>query len=163
MRSARRVLLIAAVVAFVGGACTSDGSKSASSSKSETTTAAALEAAARSYTEAFLDKDTDAAFARLSKACQTKHGKSGTAAMIQLAAQFLEGFSGKKLSEISVGEVTSRKVTKTTGDVRIELVADGKPLPGFNDEDSFDPYIYENGSWRATKCEDFESESDAAG
>lgn len=114
-------------------------------------TAAGLEDAARAQIAAFL-KAPGTTYGFLSRDCRKKVSRAEWGVQMAMATSLMEGMFGIKASDLRIGKVTSRNVTATTGEASVEVLdKDGKAF----DESgpNFSEFIYENGDWRSTDCE----------
>ncbi|MCD9625269.1 hypothetical protein [Rhabdothermincola salaria] len=115
----------------------------------ESADGAGLQAAGEKVAAAVVAQDFGVLYGRLTEECRDSLSRADFNAEMTVAFAMAEGF-GIDLSEAEVGEVLTREVTETTGEVAIEFLFDGEP---FDDGGGFEPYVYEDGSWRTVDCE----------
>lgn len=146
------VAVLAAVLAACGGG--DDGS-------AQPATAEGLEAFVRESAPRVLKAEEDT-YDLLSAECRARFTETEWRAQVVIAAGFLEAF-GLEADKISVGEVVTRDVTATEGEASVEILVDGAPFgeeEGFSSDPTFDRYVYEDGAWRLTSCDDLSGSGD---
>jgi hypothetical protein len=157
MSRARRVAA-AALLAAVLTACGGGGSDGGSG---QPATAEGLESFVRESAPKILKAEEDT-YDLLSAECRERFTETEWRAQVTLAAGFLEAF-GLEADAISVGEVVTRDVTATEGEASVEILVDGAPFgeeEGFSSDPTFDRYVYEDGAWRLTSCDDLSGSGD---
>jgi hypothetical protein len=153
MAQAVRTALVAATLGLVLAACGGgDGDDGAST---QPATADGLEAFVRQAAPQLMTGDDDS-YELLSAECRSSITLDEWKAQLALASGFLKAF-GVDTDKVSVGAVVTRNVTATEGEAMVEILVDGEPFgeeEGFTSEQTFDRYVYEDGGWKITDCDD---------
>lgn len=110
-------------------------------------TAEGLEQAAREIVELTLDNPADL-YDLLSADCKASLTRTQWDAQAAMAKVFIDALL--EGGELTIGDVTTRNVTETSGEAAVQALFDGEDL-GSSEE--FTAYVYEDGAWRTTDCE----------
>jgi len=150
-----RAALGAAAVAMVLAACSGGGDDSVNPAD-RPATADGLEAFVRDAAPQLMAGD-DGTYQLLSAECRSSVTLDQWKSQLALATGFMKAF-GVDTGKVSVGSVVTRNVTATEGEASVELLVDGKPFGAeqglTSSDDTFDRYVYEDGGWRITDCDD---------
>jgi hypothetical protein len=130
------------LLALLAGACAGDTTGSGSP------TAEGLESSARSFISAVIEGDYAKAYDFMNEECQSSKTRTEFAAETAVAMQMAEAF-GLDLSKVKVTNVEVRNVSDGKGEVLTEGEVDGEPM---SEEPTWDPWVFEEGSWRNIDC-----------
>ncbi len=121
---------------------------------SQPATAEGLAAAVLRYSEEFVENPAST-YDSYSAACKEAVSRSDFAAELVVGEAMFEAFFGVPLTDLEVGEVLVRDVTETEGEAYVELLdPDGNPIG----DPEYSLWVYEDGTWRSTDCEDGNAE-----
>jgi hypothetical protein len=143
--------IAALLIAACGGSSTDAGSQP---------TEEGLKASVRISTEAALSSKFKVAYAYLSEDCRSRVSLGDFAGLLMMGTAFLSGMSDIDPKDLRVGEIEVTKLSDTSGTIRAELrTGDGTVFTSLEDSDPIE-WVYEEGGWKTTDCEDFESDGD---
>ena len=114
-----------------------------------------LREAARAATEAFIDGETRSLYRSLTEDCQERLSYSDFAAQMALGRALFEGFLEISVDDLEVEDVEVRNVSDERGEARVLLRSKEDAELDLNaDDDEFTPWLFEQGEWRSTDCDD---------
>ena len=142
--------IAALLVAACGGSSTDAGSPP---------TEEGLKTSVRISTEAALTSKSKLAYAYFSADCRSRVSLGVFTGQLMLGTAFLSGMSDIDPKDLRVGEIEVTEFSDTSGMVRAELLTgDGTVFTSLDDSDPIE-WVYEEGGWKTTDCEDFEPDS----
>jgi len=146
-----RLRIFVSVSALLLVACSgSSGTKSPATEEG-------LKEALRTSTDAVYSGNANKGYRYLSSDCQDKLSLSEFSGYLMFGKAFLEGFSGEDMGNLRVGEIEVRNLTGDRAETRHEVVtSDGLTFSSL-DEGSWTEWIYEDGGWKTTDCEEFDA------
>lgn len=97
--------------------------------------------------ELTLDNPADL-YDRLSADCQASLTREQWNTQAAMAKVFIDALL--EGGELTIGDVTTRNVSETSGEAAVQALFDGEDLGSSED---FTTYVYEDGAWRTTDCE----------
>lgn len=119
-----------------------------------------LRQAIKLSTEILFKPDAKAFYKYFSKECRDTVTVGDLTFVLMFGGAFLEGIAGTKMSEFRVGDVEIRPLTASSAEARHEVVlTDGSVFANLEDSE-WSGWVYEDGGWRTTDCEDFADAGD---
>ena len=141
------------VIALLLAACGGSGSSSGGHPETEQ----GLEDAAREAFRLTLEDEPREAYEYLSEECRETLSYSDFAGQILLGKAFFEAFFEVDFADLRVKEARARDVADGRGEVLLVLEVDGDEDVDLGGDDEYAEYVYEEGDWRSTDCENLES------
>lgn len=122
-----------------------------------------LRQAIRSSTEVLFRPDAKAFYKFFSKECRDTVTLGDLTFALMFGGAFLEGMSGTKMSDFRAGDIEIRSFTPTSAEARFGIaLADGTVFSAVEDSE-WSEWLYEDGGWKTTDCEEFASAGDMGG
>lgn len=149
----RLLLSSVAIAGLFASACGGGGGGQANN-------AAGLEAAARDFGNALFGGDAGKAYAFLSEKCRESVSEEEFEQALAFIGVFLALFDADA-DDIEVDEVETRNVDGNRGEARITFRGPDQFEESFNDDSEYEEFIYEDGGWRISDCDDFEGFGDS--
>lgn len=149
VRASLSLLAVAALAACGGGG---------GSSPKSPATEDALKTAVAAFSDAIFTGDTNDAYAYFTKECRDSVPKSDFTFMSKMAVSFIEGFADVKASDLRTGEVEVQNFTETSAEARAEIRDKNGDLFSAADTEGWTAWVYEDGGWHTSDCEEFSSE-----
>jgi len=161
----RRVVAVLAVVAALGtvGLLAGCGGGSGSTATSSGPSAAnGLRGAATDYYQLTLDGKYVDTYRYLSAACRDQWSAEAWAANVTVGMALAKAL-GTDLSGLKLGEVQTRNVTDTSGQVLALLVdSNGSPAAASTSNPNWEDWVVENGTWLISTCKNYGGTSTTA-
>jgi hypothetical protein len=139
-----------ALVAVIAAACGGGGGGG------QPNNAQGLEKAAGEFSKALFGGQTSTAYSFLSEQCRDEISEREFRDTMRAAEALFEVFAGAKFEDLEVGEVKTRNVEDGTGEALVVFKElEGAEGAALNDTGEYDTWMYEDGGWRLTDCEEF--------
>lgn len=119
-----------------------------------------LRQAVQLSTVSLFKPDAKAFYKYFSKECRDTVTMGDLTFALMFGGAFLEGMAGTDMSEFRAGTIEVRSLTASSAEARFEIVlTDGTVFANLEDSE-WAGWVYEDGGWRTTDCEEFASAGD---